>query len=131
MAGYERQIATATRLIAAKGRACVWREQGEAPTDTGKPWGDHTPAVAADNDVSIVFLPHTSTSLATVRAIVGTDIPTGNDYGLMPAVGFTPTIDGTIHDKGTGDLLRSVLSITELAPNGDPILYVLTFGVEQ
>ena len=49
---YERQIATATRLIEKYGQACTWREPG---TPTGNP-ANPTPGLPTDYPVHIVFL---------------------------------------------------------------------------
>ncbi|AJD83166.1 head-tail joining protein [Paracoccus phage vB_PmaS-R3] len=129
--GYERQIATAKRLIAAKGRSCVWSQMGSGtPGDPSKPWkpGEATPDTFP---VNIVFLPESQTTLAFLRTLGDTDIAVGEDYGLMPAVDFVPTQRAEIYAADGVTLLRNVLRYNVLAPDGDPILYTVHFGVAE
>lgn len=130
MGTYDRQIATAKRLITAKGRACTWTQYDDGtPVDADMPWkpGD---AASASYSVPIVFLP-TSQNLAFLRALGVTDLPAGDDYGLMPSVPFTPTARAEVYDSTGTVLLRKVNSVNLLAPNGDSILYTVYFGVSS
>lgn len=131
MGVYDRQIANAKRAIAAKGRACIWRAiDNDAPTDAAKPWkpGAVDPT---DNPVSILFLPEGRSTGAFLRALTGTDVQVGEDYGLMGAVDFVPTNRAEIYDETGTTLLRTVMVVEKLAPNGEAILYTLRFGVEE
>lgn len=131
MGEYDRQIATAKRLIAQKGRKVVWRKHapGVLP-DAAKPWepGSDT---TTDYPVTIVFLPEGLQTRAFMQTVLGTDIVAGFDYGLMAAVSFAPTIKDEVYDEAGAELLRTVQSVDPLAPNGDIILYTLRFGVQQ
>lgn len=130
MGVYDRQIATAKRLITAKGRKCVWRAiDNEDPADVDKPWKPGA-VESEDHDVNIVFLPDTRSQVEFLQALTGTDINVGDDYGLMPAVDFVPTLRAEVYDETGTTQLRSVKSIEPLAPNGDVIMYTLRFGVE-
>lgn len=129
MGTFDRQIATATRLIAKNGRACIWRALGnEASEDADKPWikGEET---TDDNTVSIVFLPDTSANLAFLRTLTNEAINVGDDYGLMSVGDFVPTNRAEIYDETGVTLLRGVKSVNPLAPNGEVILYTLRFTV--
>lgn len=127
---YARQIATAKRLIAAKGRSCVWSQMGSGtPSDPAKPWKPGE-AVPDTYDVSIVFLP-LGANAAFLRSLGETDIPVGDDYGLMAAVDFVPTQRAEIYAADGVTLLRKVLRYNVLAPDGDPILYTVYFGVDE
>ena len=131
MGVYDRQIANAKRVIAAKGRSCKWAEiDNAAPSDASKPWkpGAASPTM---HDVSILFLPESRKSMEFLRALTGTDIQVGDDYGLMGAVDFVPTNRAEIYASDGTTLLRNVKSVDVLAPNGDPVLYTLYFGVEE
>ena len=129
-ASYSRQIATAARLTANKGRACVWKQyEASAPADTDKPWKPGA-SVPTPHDVNIVFLPQSGQNSAFLRALTGTDIPVGDDYGLMAAVDFVPTTKAEIYAADGTTLLRTVKGFGLLAPDGDPILYTLYFGVD-
>lgn len=131
MGVYDRQIATAKRLIEKKGRKCVWRSiDNEAPSDADKPWKPGA-VDTEDYNVSVVFLPDTRSQVEFLQALTGTDINVGEDYGLMPAVDFVPTLRAEIYDETGTTLLRTVNSLEPLAPNGDVILYTLRFGVEE
>lgn len=131
MGVYDRQIATAKRLIAAKGRACVWSQyEGGAAPDPGKPWKPGA-SVPTPHSVSIVFLPQSGQNSAFLRALTGTDVPIGDDYGLMAAVDFLPTTKAEIYAEDGTTLLRTVKGFGVLAPDGDPILYTLYFGVDE
>lgn len=127
---YERQIATATRLIEAKGQRCYWREPG---TPTGSP-ADPTPGVPADYPVSIVWLTNANReSLAGfLSMLAGTEVPTGGRRGLMAGnVPFVPSLAGRISLNATQFVEPSLAlldknGIDRLAPNGaEVILYYL------
>lgn len=129
MGTYDRQIATAKRLIGKSGRACVWRAiiDGAAP-DADKPWkkGDDQ---ENDYDVKLLFLPDTRSNMAFLQSLGSEAINVGDDYGLIAAVDFVPTNRAEIYDETGTTLLRGVKSVEPLAPNGDVILYTIRFTV--
>ncbi len=131
MGEYDRQIATAKRLIAQKGRKVVWRKHtpGALP-DAAKPWepGSDT---TTDYPVTIVFLPEGAQTRAFMQTVLGSDVIAGYDYGLMSSVPFVPTVKDEVYDEAGTELLRTVHSVDPLAPNGDVILYTVRFGVQQ
>jgi len=114
MGKYDRQIARAKRTITAKGRACLWREMS---------------APGVDNPVSIVFFPEGGNA-AFLAALTGTDINIGDDYGLMPAVGFLPTTRGRVYAADGETMLRAVKRVIPFAPDGTPILYTIKFAAQ-
>lgn len=129
MGVFGRQTATAKRLIAKNGRTCVWRAlDNAAPADADKPWikGAET---TDDNTVKIVFLPDTRTNLSFLQTLTDEAINVGDDYGLMAAVDFVPTMRAEIYDETGTTLLRGIKSVDPLAPNGEVILYTLRFTV--
>ena len=129
MGSYDYQIATAKRIIAKNGRACVWRALGnDAPADSDKPWtkGAET---TNDNMVSIMFLPDTRSNLAFLQTLTDQPINVGDDYGIMAAVDFVPTTRAEIYDESGTTLLRGIKSVDVLAPNGEAIMYTLRFTV--
>ena len=132
MGAYDRQIATAKRLIAAKGRACVWSQyENAAAPDPDKPWKPGA-SVPTPHNVRIVFLPQTGQNSAFLRALTGTDIPIGDDFGLMGmSVDFVPTAKAEIYAADGVTPLRVVKGFNLLAPDGEPILYTLYFGVDE
>lgn len=124
MGQFDRQIATAKRLIAKYGQTCIWRKVANgAPVDSLKPWKP-TASETSDNNASIVFLPASRENRELLRYLKGTEIPVGSIQGLMPAVSFEPTLkDVVIRD---GKQLR-LKSIDPVSPNGEIILYTLEF----
>jgi hypothetical protein len=125
MGVYDRQIATALRLIAAKGQAVTWQSiDNGAPADASKPWLP-ADAVPVEHPVSILFLPDTRSGFEWLAYLQGTEVPQGRMIGLMGAVDFTPSIrDLVVRD---GKPIRP-LNITPLNPNGETILYTIGFA---
>lgn len=125
---YERQAKNAVKKIKQKGRTVVYRSYTEAAPVDGKPWKP-TEATTKDYTVAVLFLPQTGPNRAFMKALAGTDIVTGQDYGLMGHHGFTPTINDRIYDETGEVLLRTLSEVEPLAPNGETILYTLGFEV--
>ncbi len=126
--GYERQIATTRRLIAAKGQACLWRKP--APEDNGAaPWRDIRDGSPTDAPVSIAWFSPRDLGRGSenfLQALAGhsVDVPEGFQIGLMGAVDFVPLTSDTIV-KGTDaeGAETAIVTIDILAPDGTPILY--------
>jgi len=124
MGVYDRQIATAKRLISQKGQSVTWRQLADgAPVDSSKPWKPSA-ATPTDNPVSIVFLPPLKENQELIRYLKGTEVPTGSVSGLMPAVTFAPAAKDVVI-RNSVELV--VKSIDPLSPNGEIILYFLEF----
>lgn len=127
MAVYSRQIATAKRMIAAKGALCSWQQ-------ITIPIGDDPANPSAGTPVTypvrIVFFPNTKlTLLSSVILMKGTEIPSGRMMGYMAAVPFTPMINDTVLDTPYGDLaLREQNGLDEINVNGESILFLLRFA---
>lgn len=127
---YERQIATASRLIKAKGQLCTWREPGD-PTGT---FAQPVAGVPTDHAVHIVFLSNNSReSLSGLLSMMpDMDIPTSGVRGIMAAVNFTPTLRGKVTrgpvfaEPALGLLDKNGIDV--LSPNGEIILYYLRFA---
>lgn len=126
MGTYDRQIATAARLIKAKGQSVTWRQVTDgSPADAGKPW---IPGATANTDhtVDMVFLPEDRRDYEFLFAMSGMEVPTGKLTALMPAVGFTPSIKDVVIRDGVKYGIRT---IDPLAPNGQVILYTVRFDL--
>lgn len=122
---YARQIATAKRLIAAKGQLVTWRKipDGVLP-DSNMPWKPGAGGAPVDVNVKIVFFPYTRTNMQLMRALLpnAPEILVGNMYGLMASVDFVPSkVDLILR----GSRQIRINAIDELSPDGTPILYTL------
>lgn len=142
MGVYDRQIATALRLIKAKGQLVTWQKHN-AQQGSSQPWKTSKPPVGygvggygaggfgvgdgspAGYPVSIVFLAPKSGLQALFALMQGTSVPTGAPMGLMGAVtAFTPEITDVVL-RGPKSLVIKDFNI--VAPNGEIILYKLEF----
>lgn len=126
MARFDRQIATANKLIQKNGQLVVWKSVTTgAPADAAMPW---KPTVAVDpqHDAYICFLPINRQMTQLFNYLRGTnDIPTGSVMGLMAGnVAFAPKLKDVV--MRDGDTLR-IKSIDLLSPNGQKILYTIEF----
>lgn len=123
MAQYDRQIATAIRLIAKYGQAVTWRSANETENAL-EPW-KATAGTPTDTEVSICFVPAKDNEWRKLfYYLKGTEVPAGKLAGLMGQVSFTPSLkDVVIRD---GKTLR-IANIDLLSPNGQKILYTLEF----
>jgi hypothetical protein len=120
---YSRAIASALRLIEAKGEACIWHKPADQDP-AAKPWRDQRTGEPVEHDVSIAWFSPRDLGMGTeafLAAIGGTEVPQGFEIGLMGAYDFEPLATDTI-ERGEGRMV-SPTSIDRLAPNGEPILY--------
>lgn len=121
---FERQIATATRLIAKYGETCLWQKPGEKDPAV-KPWKDSEIDPPAPTPVKIVFFPNGGdNAIAAVIAALGdTDATVASEYGLMAAVSFDPATSDTLTDSAGNNV--EIVKMTPLRPNGEIILWKL------
>lgn len=125
MGVYDRQRATATRLIAKYGEKVVWREAVQAE-DADRPWLGTT-AKAIEHNVIVLFTTSNSSVRHLIEALSGGTIPQGESLGYMATVDFNPSIaDVVIRTDGTQFRVKS---IDPLQLNAErPILYTLEFN---
>lgn len=122
---FERQIATALRLIKRNGKAVTWRQRTSTVPDPNKPWEVVDDDTITDHaDIPIVFLPYNQANRAFIANIVGTEVPAGRNFGLMGAQSFTPGKTDVVVD-GAKEI--AIQAIDVLSPNGEIILYTLFF----
>ncbi len=127
MGQYDRQIASARRLIAKYGQQVKWqkRENG-APASATEEWKPG-PTIVTEYDVQIAFLPDTRMGFEFLSMMAGTEVPTGKIVGYMAApADFTPSLKDTIK---RGDEEIGIRTLDQLAPNGQAILY--TIGLDR
>ncbi len=119
---YDRAIASALRMIEAKGQACAWHKPADADPAADS-WRDvRTGDPEGPFDVSIAWFPP---ALQTMRYLANSPdgIPEGFELGYMGAVEFEP-VNGERIERTTGEFV-TVFNIDRLAPDGTPILYTL------
>ena len=123
MGVFDRQIATAKRLIAKNGRALVWRTILDGtPVDANKPWEPGAAQVTDYPDIRIVILPAGYKGETSLFRLTTGEQPSGTLQMLMGAVPFEPSTKDVIID---GEIEYRIDYIDKLAPNGDPILYTI------
>ena len=122
MGVFDRQVATARRLIERYGEACLWQKPGEKDVDE-KPWVGTSVDTPDPVPVKIAFFPNGGdASIAAVIAMLGdTDVNIASEYGLMPAVDFDPATSDTLTDST--DRVVEIVKMTPLAPNGQIIFW--------
>lgn len=124
MGVFDRQIATARRLIERYGEACLWQQPGDK--DPGaKPWHGSSIDPPDPIPVKIAFFPGGSESnFAAVLAALGdTNVNIASEYGLMPAVDFDPATSDVLTDSNGNNV--EIVDMTPLRPNGEVIFWKL------
>lgn len=123
MAQFDRQIATAKRLIAKYGQTVTWRSVVDG-ANASEPWKPPE-AADVDHEVNICFVPVRDNEWRKLLTYLkGSEVPGGYLAGIMGQVDFTPSLkDVVIRD---GVTLR-IASIDVLSPNGQKILYSVEF----
>lgn len=123
MARFDRQIATAIRLIKKNGQLVTWRQLQRTDV-VGKPW-EVTAAAPVDRDVYICFLPVDKDNKEFVSYLRGSnEIKIGSVIGLMGNVSFTPDAsDLVIRDNKQ----LEIFNVESLSPNGQIVLYTVEF----
>jgi hypothetical protein len=131
MGVYDRQIASAKRIIALKGGPAFWIQQGTPGGTAAKP----TAGTPVEHEVIIAWLPIDREYLRTIQSnLDDTEIAGGYLQGLMAQVDFQPTLADTVrrvfadgHTETYTILPKN--GIEELDPNGEgTILYTVRFS---
>lgn len=133
MGQFDRQVATAKKLIAKNGIVMNWCRKG-APIipDANKPWirENGVPIVAA---VPLVFVPESDVKrYMSGFGLERSEVPTGGLFALMGQVAFTPTLMDWITFTSTPNIVYGTVTdpIFDLSPNlTQDILWILRFSV--
>lgn len=127
MGVFDRQIASAKRLIEKYGQSVQWKPYVAADADDATPWKPKldTSDPADPVMVRIVFLPASRVNNELVRALSNApEVPSGKSYGLMPAVNFVPSLADVVIRDGVE---YRPCYIDPLSPNGEIIMYTIGF----
>lgn len=133
MGAFDRQVATAQRLIAKNGAAMKWcQPNDDAPDDPNKPWLGKN-GIPTRYDVSLCFLPEGD---PFIRYMLGTgleqsEVPAGGLFALMGETEFIPTLRDWIALPATPTIVYATVTdpIRNLSPNLDQnILWMLRFA---
>lgn len=124
MGTYDRQVATAERLIREKGKAVQLVRQTTTTPDPTKPWepGESTETLT---DAYGVFLNFNQNDMETMSKMAGASEVQASDRKVLlaaAAAGNPPTTNDKLRDAD-GDW--SIEWVQVLAPNGENILYTL------
>ena len=119
MARFDRQIATAKKLISKNGQPVTWRSFA-AGANPSQPWKP-TAGTSNDTTVEMCFLPATKQTLEFMGL---SEVPVGTVVGLMGLVPFEPSLSDVVIREGKE--LR-IEKIDLLSPNGQKILYTVLF----
>lgn len=127
MGVFDRQVASAKRMIKKYGESCTWVQvTNGTPPDPNKPW-----IPSASNEVStpciIAFFPTEQTTRKKIQAMFdASEVPMGMETGYMAqTTGVSPTMKDIIVRKD-GSIAR-ILDIDTINPNGEQdILYTIT-----
>ncbi|URA06920.1 head-tail joining protein [Xanthomonas phage Pfeifenkraut] len=123
MARFDRQIATALRLIQKNGQLVQWRQLQRTDDPADPAAVIEGPPV--DHNVYICFLPVDKDTKEFIAYLRGTnEIKIGSVIGLMGNVPFTP--DGSDYVIRDGKSLE-IFNIDLLSPNGQKVLYTVEF----
>lgn len=124
MGQFDRQIATAQRLIAKYGQDVTWQTVVEA-TNGAQPWKGTTSA-DTPNTAKICFVPVRDNDWRKLLAYLkGTEVPSGKLAGLMAGnVPFDPKLKDIVVRDG---VTLNVTNIDLISPNGQKVLYILEF----
>lgn len=121
MGVFDRQIATAKRLIAKNGQNVKWLiVSNDSPTDAAKPWQVESSKI--EKTVRIAFLPVSLQGSKTKHYSQNGEIHEGSVLAYMGAVDFEPSLKDLIVRDGKN---FRILDIDKLSPNGEVILYTM------
>jgi hypothetical protein len=125
MGYYDRQIATAKRIIATKGQLCSWVHIADGTGGTAAAPAANVETTYAN--IPMCFLPLDREYLSTFQSLIkDTEIPTGIELVFMGQVPFEPEMrDKIIRGSVTYSILPKN-GIDKIDPNGEgAILYII------
>lgn len=127
MGVFDRQIATAKRLVAKNGQVCEWHSVAASGGVPGKPAGATD---VARPGIPLAFFPLEREYLATFLSMLkDSEIPSGLVLGLMGQVEFTPQLTDYVIRGTERYTIHPKNGIEVIDPNGEGvILYLIRFA---
>lgn len=126
MGVFDRQVATAKRLIAKYGEPVTWHSAPPSDAPDDQPWNGTDVQPIDRPGIRVAFFPTNSSIGQLIRFMRNSDIPTGNELGYMAQVPFEVSSLDTL-TRRNGSVYR-IKNIDPLDPNGEGvILYTLEF----
>ena len=125
---YQRQAASADRMINKKGATVKFVSVPTVLVDPNKPW-EPSSGVAVETNLKMVFLSPSSSGDSQLgkellQFMQGTEVVTGQIRGYMGALGITPKIsDKVIRDSKT----LIIKAVDTLKPADIAILHIVEF----
>lgn len=118
MGQFDRQVATAKRLIAQYGVAMLWCRQGVIIPDADKPWLETGGAVSRVA-TTLCFIPEKEYRYMLGTGLERSEVPTGDLFALMGETTFTPALNDWIAFPATPTILYATVKepIINLSPN--------------
>ena len=126
MGVFDRQTATALRLIKKNGQLVTWNNYPENDTVGDTPWNGGSSTEPVQYKVYVAFFPTKSSIGQLMRMMRNSDVPTGNETGYMGRVNFKPSSKDTLV-RADGAEYR-IKNADPIDPNGEGvILYEIEF----
>jgi len=124
MGQFDRAIDTALRLIKKNGQQVSWVQKTDIVPDPTKPWLPEGSTELTYNPF-ICFLPLDKEGKEFLIAMGQSEALQGMFYGLMGEQPFTPSPKDVVTRDG---VVLDIASIDLLSPNGQKVLYTVTFN---
>lgn len=120
MAVFNRQAASAKRMIAKYGQVCQWIKPASSEDEPDSPWNNGAGEPTVYPGLKIAFFPNAKHSLARAN---GGDVQVGASIAYMASVNFKPSLEDKIL-KADGSPV-TIVNIDEINPNGESILFII------
>lgn len=129
MGTFDRQLASAKRLIAKFGQPAQWQQNGFV-ADVNQPWeAVGTPQLFP---VQMAFLPYQRIGHDFAAYLTKTEVPTGTIVGYMAGgLSFVPALADTVirsdPELSATPVTYLIDDIDRVAPNGQTVLWIVYF----
>lgn len=124
MGVYDRQKASAKRMIDKYGGLCTWNSVPASSPQPNEPWNPSPSVPTVYQNIRIAVFPSNSSLEKTMRKMLGSEVPVGDEVAYMAPVPFKVSLKDTfLHPNGKQYRLNKADVID---PNGEgAILYIM------